>query len=1275
MASDESRKVEGQDAAGRLSSRRYEIRRVLGKGGMGTVYEAFDSKDRTLVALKTIDSREAEHLYRLKHEFRALADIQHENIVRFGELSHEDGQWFFSMELVRGRNLLDYVRPHAGAASAPSEHANATTTILQHLLPDSGIVRRAAAASAAPGDARFDEVRLRSTLAQLVSALATIHEAGHVHRDVKPFNILVTDEGRVVLLDFGLVAALAETGTKEDLDWVAGTPPFMAPEQVSGEAGGPEADWYAVGVMLYLALTGFFPFDGSAADIFKAKRELEAPAPRERVAHVPADLDALCIDLLRRAPSERPSADAIRTRLGIAGPLGGALPPGYPVFVGRSADLDVLAAAYADVRAGRGRRVFVEGEPGVGKSALVHHFLGEAGGAPVVLAGRCYEQEAVPFKGLDSVVDALSEHLLTCGTTELGALLAGGVRYLATVFPVLARVPAVAGAVFEGRGVENETGLREQAFHEFERLIDALAARNPLVFYIDDIQWADADSLALLQRILLRANGAACLFVATLRTGMDTPGLGELLASGTRLAIRGLDEGESRALWDALRPLAPTPEAAALRDAAVQEAAGHPLFLAELARAARAGHGGERHIRLQDVLWRRVQERDALERRFLEMLALAGAPTAGETIAHAADLNAGECVTRLGSLKAAQLVRVTRRGEERLVEPYHDRIREAVVERLAGTRDIAERHLKLGHALRDSATDAALPQRVFAILHHLEAARALIVAREDVLEVAALHLAASRAARLATAYDRARDHAVAGLALTGEPGWRDAYALTCALSIGRMEAEYLAGDRDGARRSFESARTRLGSLEDKTALYTAWLALESTHMRFAEALVVGREILRELGAPLPARVSIAHVVAEYAANRAARGRRSIDDLAGLPPLRDAARASAMKILIALGPAAYVSDTNLLTWIMLRIAGISMRHGVSEVSSYGFAGYGMVLSAVFGKHTEGVAFGRLALALNDRFGNAALAGKVHFINASYLVVWTVPLPEAREALKRACAEALRSGDQPYEIYGVLHMTILTFFEGSSLPVLQATAERGQDLSARRREADIADDSNSAIALYAAALRDSTPRALDLGLADPSVTALRAPLAEKTILTRFFYNYCRADVAYLRGEADVAHELLTEAVRIGARAIFGTIMIVELAWLEALVAARRFDTASITARPALLWTVGTRVAKLRPLARSNPRSFDAHWLLALGELLRISGSPGRARIAIERGIEAARAQGSLKREAIGLGLAASYARTAGERARANELGRRADETYLRWGAIALVNRRGA
>ena len=1260
---------------GQLSSRRYEVRRVLGKGGMGVVYEAFDSRDRTVVALKTIDPRQAEHLYRLKHEFRALADVQHENIVRFGELSHEDGQWFFSMELVRGKNFLEYVRGFAASTSEDSARVEAATTILERLLPDSGL--RRSMAPPANTNASFDEDRLRSALGQLVSALSAIHEAGHVHRDVKPSNVLVTDEGRVVLLDFGLVAALAGTTPYEDLDHVAGTPAFMAPEQIRGDAVGPDADWYAVGVILYLALTGGFPFDGSAAEILKAKIEVEPPPPRDRAPGVPSDLDALCVELLRRAPSQRPRADDIRARLRPNGgsSLGSVRAPA-PIFVGREADVEVLSKAYADVRAGRGRSIVVEGEPGVGKSALVNHFLGRLDGSPIVLSGRCYEQESVPFKGLDSVVDALSEHLLTRDRSDTELLLAGGVRYLATIFPVLARVPAVAEALSEGRAVENETGLREQAFREFERLVDTLGAERPLVLFIDDLQWADPDSLALLRRVLLRPAGVPTLFVATLRAGAEVPGSAELLAAAERRALHGLDEAASRTLWSAVWPDGDPRSALTQRDIAVQETAGHPLFLTELARAARAGHADERHVRLEDVLWRRIQERDPVERRFLEMAALAGAPTPYDILAEAAELDPGECLTRLGGLKAAQLVRVTRRGDERLVEPYHDRVRESVAEHLAradaGSRAIARRHLLLGRALQAHTPEGGLPQRVFAILTHLDAARSLIATRAERLEVAELHLTASRAARLSTAYAQARVHTLEGLALVGETGWDDAYALTRSLSIARMEAEYLAGKAQAAREAFDTARRKLTALDDRASLYAAWIALESTHLRFDDALRAGREILRELGSSLPAHVTMAHVLAEFAANRLARGARSIDDLWSLPLLRDPAREGAMRILMALGPAAYTTDTTLFTWIMLHIAGVSMRHGVCNVSSYGFAGYGMVLAAAFGRRVEGAAFGRLALALNERLSNDALAGKLHFINASYLVVWTRPLTEARDALQRAYVQTVRSGDRAYEIYAVLHLTILTFFEGVNLATLQTTGERGQELSARRREADVSDNTNSILAHYAATLRGLSAPPLDFGLDSSPGAEPRTHPDEKSILTRFFYDHCRAEVAYLTGSADRAAELLEQAVSAGARAIFGTLMIVEVAWLEALIAARRFDGAPLHAKPGLLKVVVLRVAKLKRFAKDQPVSFEVHYLLALAELLRLGRRPAQARSAVERAVALAREQRAPKREAVGLDLAASYARRTGDLPRADALKREADDAYGRWGAVVLAAR---
>ena len=203
-------------------------------------------------------------------------------------------------------------------------------------------------AGAAAGSGAFDEGRLRAVLPQLVSALGTIHDAGHLHRDVKPSNVLVSNEGRLVLLDFGLVTALRASEQSSDAE-LEGTPAFMAPEQVEGGGVGPAADWYAVGVMLFAALTGRLPFEGSISDILERKLTHEAPRARSISPHAPEDLDALCAALLRMAPADRPAAAEIRARLGMSAEEASSAPMRAEVFIGREHELAALGRALADV--------------------------------------------------------------------------------------------------------------------------------------------------------------------------------------------------------------------------------------------------------------------------------------------------------------------------------------------------------------------------------------------------------------------------------------------------------------------------------------------------------------------------------------------------------------------------------------------------------------------------------------------------------------------------------------------------------------------------------------------------------------------------------------------------------------------------------------------------------------------------------------------------------------------------------------------------------------
>jgi serine/threonine protein kinase len=278
---------------------RFQLLRVLGHGGMGVVYEALDRNYGTKVALKVLPLVSPERLLRFKREFRIASGIDHPNLVRLGELVRFGDHWFFTMELVGGVDILEYVR---GASTAPLHSGSRTLLSSEASSAASGLTLGPNGVAPPPLPAPCDERKLRQCLPQLASALAALHEAGCVHRDVKPSNVMVTPEGRVVLLDFGLASVAALESTL----FVAGTPLYMAPEQAANSPATPAADWYSLGVLLFELLTGTLPFRGHMYEVLTAKQAGPAPKVSTQLADLPEDLSALCDALLSQAPPQRP---------------------------------------------------------------------------------------------------------------------------------------------------------------------------------------------------------------------------------------------------------------------------------------------------------------------------------------------------------------------------------------------------------------------------------------------------------------------------------------------------------------------------------------------------------------------------------------------------------------------------------------------------------------------------------------------------------------------------------------------------------------------------------------------------------------------------------------------------------------------------------------------------------------------------------------------------------------------------------------------------------
>jgi tetratricopeptide (TPR) repeat protein len=654
---------------------RFLVGRLLGAGAHGTVYEARDELSERTVAIKMLPRLDPEALFRFKREFRVLTDLSHPNLVTLHELFVDERGAFFTMELVPGTDFMSWVR---------GEELEVV-----------------------------DLARLRSALRQLAAGLHALHAAGRLHRDLKPSNVLVQPDGRVLVADFGLVAELHAGHRAQE---TVGTPAYMSPEQAVGETLSPASDWYSVGVMLYEALTGSFPFAGARGMAMLLAKQGERPPSASSIAPgIPEDLDALCDELLARDPAARPSGADLLARLGSEHEA--HEPAAWPSLalpvLGREALLDRLRAAL-DATGGSppttAAVALVRGRSGAGKSALVERFVQVTSAR--VLHGRCYERESVPYKGLDALVDALRVHLLGDRSSRAPAHSIAGGAALVRQFPVLADVPGL--AAFDAVVPSDPIERRRQAVAALGELFARMARHEPVVLVIEDLQWCDQDTAAVLTAILRPADRPPVLLLGTYRDEdlEHSPALRELLEGLAGLGpvpvveveVGPLDQDTAIAL--ARRIVGTGPRGEALARAIAAQAEGSPLLVTELARAAQAGLGDSLPTETPDldaVIRARAARLPPEARRLLQIVALAGGPTEQAVVLEAADLS-GSGLEMLATLRSRALVSTHGPRASDRVEIFHDRIGRAI----AGELDAHAtrlRHARLAQALERHGAD------------------------------------------------------------------------------------------------------------------------------------------------------------------------------------------------------------------------------------------------------------------------------------------------------------------------------------------------------------------------------------------------------------------------------------------------------------------------------------------------------------------------------------------------------------------------------------------
>jgi hypothetical protein len=801
---------------------------------MGVVYEVFDRQQRRSVALKTLLRFDGAALYRIKQEFRSLADVRHPNLVPLYELVVDDVNGaFFTMELVRGVDFLAHVGtrwpPSAAMASQAETVSNAAQVKAEPKAhgnvppPPDSFARTCSPRDDTPPDWE----RLRSTLLQLVEGLHALHGAGHLHRDIKPSNVMVGAEGRVVILDLGVAARLSSLDglRPSEAGKIVGTPKYMAPEQGLGEPPAPAADWYSVGAMLYEALVGRPPFDGPSGEVLSMKSLIDPPPPSLCLAGIPTDLDALCVALLDRNPARRPTGPQVLRLLGTGSPELRARSPvtdrpmAEAALMGRDPHLSELRAAFDTVTAGRALTVRVSGASGMGKSALVEHFVDGLVGhsEALVLRGRAYERELVPYKAIDGIVDELSSLRRSREEKNLTLDLPAGIGAVARIFPVLRRVEAVARAVEAAEeSTTDPVEVRRRGFAAFRALLRMLAQEKPLVVYIDDVQWGDLDSAAMILDLVRTPHAPPLLLIMTHRDSRTERSafLTEVRdgwpsdAEERAIALTPLAFEDARAL--ALRLLGADDETARRTALAVaSESGGNPFLVAELARSNRGLRGALDQTLAVLTLDQMVAERlgrlgdDA--RKVAELVAVGGIPLPWQVLANAALID-----ERLeGAVSAGRTRRLLDTGlrEGRaVVQVSHDRFRETIVAQLPAAA-VREHHERLARAMQqDRQADAeAIAVHLLGAGHTQNAAQYAEQAAQEALDKLAFDKAA-RLLKMALDHGRAseaearrmRVRQAAALAKGGQASAAaDAYVAAAPGAIGqeRVEIEYAAAEQ------------------------------------------------------------------------------------------------------------------------------------------------------------------------------------------------------------------------------------------------------------------------------------------------------------------------------------------------------------------------------------------------------------------------------------------------------------------------------------------------
>ncbi|MDZ8185756.1 MAG: AAA family ATPase [Nostoc sp. ChiSLP02] len=1172
---------------------------------------------------------------------------------------------------------------------------------------------------------------------QLTNILHGLHQNRVIHKDIKPANILIHPETKQVqLIDFSIASLLPkETQELKSPNVLEGTLAYISPEQTGRMNRGIDyrSDFYSLGVTFYELLTGELPFISDDPMELVHCHIAKMPAELSYTKEIPQVLSNIVMKLMAKNAEDR-----YQSALGLKFDLEKCLIQFKETskiedfeigqhdvcdrftiadkLYGREKEVAILLQAFERVANGTSEMMLVAGFSGIGKTAVVHEVHKPITRQQGYFIKGKFDQfnRNIPLSAFVQALRDLMGQLLSESDAQLAqwktkilAVVGNNGQVLIEVIPELEVIIGQQPPAPElsGTAAQNRFNLLFQKF-----IAVFTTEEHPLVMFLDDLQWADSASLALI-KLLMQDNSYLLLLGAYRDNEVQAAHPFILTVEALKKANKTVNiiTLSPLALSDTNQLVADTLHCAVERTRPITElidrkTQGNPFFITQFLKALH--EDGQIQFNRDRGYWecdlsqinalsltddvvefmaQQLQKLPKETQQILKLAACIGNQFDLATLAIVCERSSADTATALWKalqegliLPQSQVykfylsydeVDANTSNIENLVYRFlHDRVQQAAYSLIPEDQKQTT-HYHIGQLLLEKISPEATFDRIFELIGHLNYGTALITEQSERDELAQLNLTACRKAKSATAYQAGREYVKVGLSLLGEKAWQQQYEITLTFHELAAELAFLCGDFEMMEHFIDLVSDRAHSLVEKANVYRIRIQAYSSGNRLAESLAIGRQVLQQFGVIFPEIPTLTDIQQTIQEIKELIGNREIADLVHLPVMTDAEKLATLQITNSIFPAAFNSGSSLFPLLVSLAVKLSIQYGNTSLSAYSYACCGIIVCSMQQDVDTATKFGQLALGIIAKFDAKAVKAQVLPVLGLFIVHRKSHTQESLSISQEGYVTGLEVGNPEFAGYSAYGFCLNSFWCGQPLPTLE------QDVRAYCN--GLLQLNQLTAANYCRIYWQSILNLLGVGehpviLAGEAVQETQfLPLllsANDSIGLYFFYLY-KVLLCFLFGEIEQATNYVVE-LRKYSTAGAGFVSEPAVYFYDSLIVLAALNPGLEETSQALERVEQNQTQLQQHWAHYAPMNHQHKLDLVAAEKCRVLGHKTEAIELYDKAIALAKVNGYIQEEALGNELAAKFYLAWGKQKVAAGYMQEAYYCYARWGAKAKV-----